>query len=190
MGKEMQGTAEDGGAWRMSRWRIAAWAVAALILLLPLATGAPWTGSDFVFAGVLLFLPLGIYELVAGKTADPNYRTGTGMALVAALLLLWVSGAVGITDSNADLLYVLALAVGVVGVFVVRFRPHGMVRAMYATALALASAGAVALVAGMVLAHNSVIEILGITGLFAVLFVGSALLFQKAARRRPEQGAV
>jgi hypothetical protein len=65
-----------------------------------------------------------------------------------------------------------------------------MVRAMSATALALASAGAVALVAGMVPAHNSVIEILGITGLFAVLFVGSALLFRKAARRRPEQGAV
>lgn len=112
------------------------------------------------------------------------------MALVAALLLLWVSGAVGITDSEADLLYVLALAVGVVGAFVARFRPHGMMRAMYATALALASAGAVALVAGMVPAHNSVFEILSITGLFTVLFVGSALLFRKAARRRPQQGAV
>lgn len=186
----MKGTAEYDGPWRMSRWRIAAWAVAALILLLPLILGAPWTGGDFVFAGVLLFVPLGIYELVARKTGDPNYRTGVGMALVAALLLLWVSGAVGITDSEADLLYVLALVVGVVGAFVARFRPHGMARATFATALALASAGGIALLGEMVPAHNSVFKILGLTGFFAALFVGSALLFWAAARSGSERRAV
>lgn len=191
----MTENAKYGSGWHQHRLKIAIWTTAALILLLP-AIAMPftyevnWTLGDFVFAGVLLFVPLGIYEVVARKTADPNYRTGAGMALVAALLLLWVNGAVGITDSEADLLYVLALAVGVVGTFVARFRPHGMARAMYATALALAAAGTVALVAGMVPAYNSVFEILGITVLFAVLFVGAALLFRKAARRSPEQDTV
>lgn len=179
---------EDGGAGKMSSWRMAAWAVAALLLLLPLITGANWTVSDFVFAGVLLFVPLGIYELVARTTENLAYRAGAGLALVAALFLLWSSGAVGITDSEADVLYYLALVVGIVGAFVARFRPPGMARAMFATALALASAGLIALVAGMVPAHNSVFEILGITGFFVALFVGSALLFREAARGTPERG--
>jgi len=190
MEKEMQPTAKDGGGWRMRRWQTTAWAVAALTLLFPLATGAPWTGSDYAFAGVLLFLPLGIYELVARKTGDLLYRTGAGMALVATVLLLWVSGAVGITDSEADLLYFLALAVGLVGAFVAQFRPQGMAHAMFATALALVVAAAVALVAGRVPAHNSIVEILGITGFFVALFVGSAFLFRVAARRGPERRVI
>lgn len=185
---------ENDGVRRMSRWRIAAWAAAALFLLanfvaMQFTDEVDWSASDFVFAGVLLFVPLGIYEFVARKTSDTAYRTGVGMALVAGLLLLWVSGAVGITDSEADLLYFLALVVGLVGAFVARFRPDGMARAMFVTALALASAGVIALVAGMVPAYNSAFEILGITGFFVVLFVGSALLFREAARGGTERGA-
>lgn len=194
-GITMDGSAENGGARRMSRWRIAAWVAAALFLManfvaMQLTAGVNWSVGDFVFAAVLLFVPLGIYELVARMGGGTAYRTGVGMALVAALLLLWSSGAVGITDSDADLMYILALAVGIIGAFVARFRPEGMARAMFATALALASAGVIALVAGIVPAHNSAFEILGITGFFVALFAGSALLFREAARGGPERGAV
>lgn len=190
MNQNMQETTEEGGAWPRNRWRAAAWVAAGLLLLLPLATGAPWTGSDFAVAAVLLFVPLSIYELVARRVSDPLYRAGAGVALVTALLLFWVSGAVGITDSAADGLYVLALAVGVVGAFGARFRPRGMAHAMVATALALASTGIVASGTEGVPAHNSAFEILGITGLFAALFVGSAVLFREAARRGPERRVV
>lgn len=182
----MEGNAENGGVPPMSRWRLAAWVAAALLLLanfvaMQFTDEVNWTASDFVFAGVLLFVPLGIYELVARKTGNTAYRTGVGIALVAALLILWSSGAVGIADSEADLMYFLALAVGVIGAFVARFRPQGMSRAMFATALGLAAAGVIALAAGMVPAHNSTFEILVITGPFVALFVGSALLFRVAA---------
>lgn len=56
-----------------------------------------------------------------------------------------------------------------------------MARAMLAMALAQALVGAVALIAGMVPAYNSALEILGLTGLFVALFVGSAWLFRKSA---------
>ena len=167
---------------------MAVWVLAALVLLAPLVAKAPWTGSDFAFASLLLFVPLSIYELVVRKSGDPDYRMGAGVALVAALLLLWVSGAAGITDSEVDVLYLLALAVGVIGAVVARFEPRGMARAMFATAFALSLAGAGALIAGLVAAHTAMFEVLGITGVFATLFVGSAWLFRNAARREPERG--
>lgn len=172
----------------MSRWRRAAWAAAALMLLAPLVAmqftdEVNWTVSDFVFAGALLFGALCMYELAARRTSHTAYRAAVGVALTAAVLLLWANGAVGITDSAADPVYAGVPAVGILGAIVARFQPFGMARAMFATALAQASVGVIALVAGMVPTYNSAFEILGITGFFAVLFVGSALLFREAARR-------
>ena len=139
-----------------------------------------WTVSDFVFAGALVFGALGAYQLAVRKTRSTAYRAAVGVALVAAVLLLWANGAVGITDSAADATYYAVPAVGIIGALVARFRPRGMALAMYATALAQASIGVIALAAGMVPAYNSAFEILGITGFFAALFLTSALLFREA----------
>lgn len=175
---------------RGSRWRVAAWVAAGLVLLLPLVAGADWTGSDFVFAAVLLFGALGAYEFVARTTGNTAYRAGAGLAIAALLLLLWSNGAVGITDSSADMMFLLLVpAVAIIGALTAHFKAPGMARAMVATALTQASIAVIALLAGMVPAYNSAFEILGISGFFAGLFVGSALLFQKAAREESERGA-
>lgn len=186
----MTGNMENRGERRTSRWRIAAWVVAVLILLLPWVAGAPWSVGDFVFAGVLLFGSLGTYEIAARTTGNIAYRAGVGVAIAAAFLLVWINAAVGITDSDADAMYLLVLAIGIVGSFVALFRPAGMARAMFATALATALVGVIALIAGVVPAHNSAFEILGITGLFVALWVGSALLFRQAARGRAGREAL
>lgn len=173
----------------MSRWRITAWIIAALILLLPLVAMSfteevNWTLSDFVFAGVLLFGALGVYEGAARSTDNTAYRGGVGLALLTAVLLTWINGAVGITDGAADGLYLGVPILGIIGALIARFRPRGMARAMVAAASAQALIGGIALIAGMVPAHNSAFEILGITGFFVALWVGSAGLFRKAARGR------
>ena len=164
---------------------MAAWAAAALVLLAPLVAmqftdEVNWTASDFVFAGALMFGALGTYELTARTTGNTAYRAAAGVALAAAVLLLWANGAVGITDSAADAIYAGVPAVGIIGAIVARFQPRGMARAMFATALAQALVGVFALLAGMVPAYNSAFEILGISAFFAALFLGSALLFRKA----------
>jgi hypothetical protein len=106
-------------------------------------------------------------------------------------LLVWVNGAVGLSDSAADVLFFLLVpAVAIIGALIARFRPRGMARAMFATALVLTSVAVTALIAGIVPAYNSTFEILGIAGFFAALFVGSALLFREAARGEPKRGAV
>jgi len=166
--------------------RKAAWAGAMLILLLPLVamlftSEVHWTRSDFIIAALLLFVPLGIYERVARKAVTPTYRAGTGVALGAAILLLWTNGAVGLTDSAADFWYVGCLGIGLVGALVSRFRARGMAWAMGATALTLVVAGGIALVTGIIPAYNSTLESLGITGLFVGLFGGAALLFWNAS---------
>jgi hypothetical protein len=140
-----------------------------------------WTPVDFIFAGALI-LGAGIpFELALRKSRNMGYRAGVGLALASAFLMLWADGAVGITDSAADAFYLVAVVIGVIGAFAARFRPAGMARAMFATALAQALVGVVALSVGVVPAYNSAIEILGITAFFAALFVGSALLFRQAA---------
>ena len=180
----------NGGGWRGSRWRIVAWVAAALVLLLPLVAGANWGVGDYVFAAVLLFGSLGTYELATRMTGNTAYRAGVGVAIAAVFLLVWSNAAVGITDSDADLMFFLLVpTVGVIGALLARFQPRGMARAMFATALVQALVAMIALIAGIVPAYNSAFEILGITGFFVVLFVGSALLFREAARGGPERSA-
>lgn len=185
----MDRNSQSVGGHLWSRWRIAAWGVAVLLLLTPLAAmqftdEVVWTLSDFIFAGILIFGALGAYEAAVRMTDDGAYRAGSGLAIGAAFLMTWVNAAVGITDSDADGLYLGVVALGIVGALVGRFRPAGMAIAMFVTALATGSVGLIALLAGIVPEYNSGIEILGITGFFVMLWSGSALLFREAAQGR------
>jgi hypothetical protein len=86
-------------------------------------------------------------------------------------------------------MYFGVLAVGLIGAIVARFRPRGMTRALFATALAQASVAAIALVFGLGLPWSPPLEILWLNGFFAALFVGSALLFRHAGREQPPASA-
>ena len=122
---------------------------------------------------------------------DTSYRYAIGVALAAALILVWLSLGVGIIGKDGDpanLMYCGVLAVGISGAFVARFQPHGMARALLATALAQALVTAIALVAGLGLPWSGPAEILALNGFFIAAFVGSAWLFRRSAHGRPEQG--
>jgi hypothetical protein len=127
------------------------------------------------------------------KTDNIAYRSAVGVALAAALFLLWLMGAVGVIGvegDRADLMYFGVLAVGIVGAIIARFKPHGMARALYATALAQALVAVIALIAGKHESSiSSVAEILGLNGIFVALFLGSAWLFQRAAREQPDRAS-
>jgi len=127
------------------------------------------------------------------NTNKNTYRLAVGVALAAALMLVWLSLGVGIIGADGDpanVMYFGVLAVGLIGALIARFRPRGMARALSATALAQALVGAIAIFGGLGRPYSGALELLGLNGFFVALFVGSAWLFRRAAGGRTESGAV
>lgn len=170
--------------------------VTACILSVPLVAmqftdEVAWGVVDFAVAGVLLGGTGLIHQLAAGKAGNVAYRAAVGVALAAALFLVWsvlAVGVIGVEGDPADLMYFGVLGVGIIGAVIARFQPHGMARALLATALALALVAVIALIAGKhQVPASSVGEILGLNGFFVALFIGSAWLFRHAARSQPKK---
>jgi len=152
-----------------------------------------WDVVDFTFFGAMLLGVGAIYTLAKRKADNTAYRFAVGVALAAAFILIWVNGAVGIIgdeSNHANMMYFGVLAVGIIGAIIARFQPYGMVRAMYATALAQVLVAVIALIAGLGSTGPILPEdILILTGLFIALWLLSARLFRKAARQQLTIGA-
>jgi hypothetical protein len=165
----------------------------AVILLLPLLAmqitdEAAWGMADFAVVGALLFGAGLAYELITRKAGALAYRAAVGVALAAALLLVWMNLAVGLIgseDNPANLMYIGVLAIEIIGALMARFRPRGMALALFATAIAQAVVPVIALIIGKLQVTSVealwyVLGVLGVNALFVMLFVGSALLFRHA----------
>jgi hypothetical protein len=169
---------------------------AAFILLLPLLAmritdEVVWDLADFAVAWTLLVGAGLTYKLVARKMGNIAHRAAVGVAVATALLLVWVNLAVGLIgneDNPANLMYGGVLAVGIIGALIARLQPHGMARALVATALAQALVAVIALIAGLGYPASEPLEILIANGFFAALWIGSAWLFRHAAREQPLAG--
>jgi len=165
----------------------------ALILLVPFiamqfSDEVAWSPFDFAFAGALLFGTGLAFELISRKSSTIAYRAAVGVALVAAMLLVWINLAVGIIgseDNPANIMYLGVLAILILGALIVRFQPQGMARVLFATALAQV----VVLVIALIIwkpeitsteALLDVLRVMGVNAFFVVMWVGSGLLFQRA----------
>jgi hypothetical protein len=164
----------------------------ALLLLVPFSAkiyaDLPWSLFDFIVAGALLFGAGLTYELIARKASDKLYRVAVAIAVLTALMLVWVNLAVGIIGSEqnpANLMYLGVLAVGVIGALIARFRPHGMARSLFATAVAQMLVPVIALIVwrpAVTVEPPGVLGFFVLNLIFALLFIGSALLFRRADR--------
>ena len=195
LSRMLRGLGADA-SWRSAADRFLTGLVLGTLLLLSmplvamqLSGDVAWGLFDFAFAGSLLIGTGLLARTALRRSRGPAYRAAAASALATAFLLVWVNAAVGVVgseDEAINLAYAGVLAVGVLGTLAARMRPAGMARALAATALAVVVAAAVALATG---AHenpgSSVPEILALNGVFAALFLGSALLFRRAARREP-----
>jgi hypothetical protein len=189
-GKTVTGGTDDGSGRRRSLWKGPA-LITALILLIPLlgnhfVDGWNWPPGAFVFVGALIF-GLGLtYSLVTRNVDTIAYRAALGVALAAGFVLVWGNFIQAADDVNpAAIKYLWVPLVGIIGAAIARFRPDGMARALFATALAQASVLAYALIVRNPQVTSwtpAVLRGFGMNAFFVILFVGSALLFRKAGR--------
>ena len=120
-------------------------------------------------------------ETVSNKTF---FRLAIGLAIVATLMLIWLSLGVGIIGQDGDpanLMYFAVVVVGIVGAIVTRLRPVGMKLVMQIMAMVQGIIALIALVAGLGLPWSPPLEILGLTLFFIAMFAVAAGLFHRAA---------
>lgn len=180
----MAGNPQMGGGRRANRWRMIGWGTAALLLLLPFVANAPWTASDFVVMGVLLGGVGLAFEFIVRKSGSLAYRFGAALAVIAVFLTVWVNGAVGMIgseDNPYNLLFLGVLLVALLGAVLARLRPHGMMLAMAAAAVAQLAIGAF----GLAIDARGAVLSMGFAGLWLL----AAALFQSAAREQAPGGA-
>ena len=145
-----------------------------------------WRPGAFVLAFVLLIGGVGLaYELTKKKMMRKRvYRFAVGLALTTVFLLVWMNAAVGgiLGDDPANMMYFGVLLVGVIGALIARLEPQGMSWALFATACAMVLVPAIALMIGTPALANRAGAVFGLHAVYAMLFVGSALLFRKSVR--------
>lgn len=160
-------------------------------LLLAAAFSWPWiwmaaigsTGEgdlvDLISLGMFPVIIIGAFILYKETKSRPaSYRWAFSVALAAALLIVWITPAVGIyghSGDPADLPYYGVLTVGIIGALITRFRPRGMALTLAAMAIAQMLVEVIGMTAGL---GSRLI----LNGFFAALWIGSALLFWHAAR--------
>lgn len=179
---------------RLQMWYVAL--ATASVLMVPLVAmlftnEVNWGLFDFIVMGILLFGTGFTYLLISRISDSIAYRTAVGVAVVAGLLLIWMSLAVGIIgsgDNPANLLYIGVLAVGIIGASIARFQPRGMAHTLFATALIQILVPVIALIfwSPSLEEPPGTVGVFGLNAFFALLFVISALLFRSAARSEGE----
>lgn len=188
----MARTLDDISGRRGMNWRVVGWGMAAFVLVLPflamqVTREVDWDAADFIIIGAMLAIAGGAIELGARMSRNWFYRGGVGVAVAATFLLIWVNLAVGFLgheDNPANLIFFGVFAVGVIGAFIVGFRPAGMAKAMAATAAAQVVVGVVALAAGLGSAgYDGVYEVVMGSSLFGGMWLASAWLFRRADRQ-------
>ena len=167
----------------------------ALLPLLPLSIplaamvfaveGWAWGAGDFLAAWLIMAGAGFAYALSTRKSVFPAYRFATGLALFTAVLLVWIIGG---ENNPANNLYVGVLLVGLGGAALARFRPEGMVRALFATALAQLLVPVIALFISKHDFAPGLGKVFGLNAGFAALFLGSAWMFKHVARQGAAAG--
>jgi hypothetical protein len=164
--------------------------VTVLLLLVPLVAmqftdEVAWSVGDFIIVGALLFGTGLSYIFIIRKMDNFVYRAAVGLALGTILVMVWANLAVGLIGAGpnpGNLMYMGVVAVGITAAILSRFKPGGMERALYATALTLVLVAIVALLAKMdEYPGSSITEIIGVNGFFAIMFTLSGLLFRYVA---------
>ncbi len=163
-----------------------------LFLLIPLAltirdgnvpnVGWNWSPGDFIFAFVLIFGTGMAYQILLKKVpGNWVYKAAAGIALLTGFALIWINAAVGIVgEGPINMLYVVAVLIGISLSLSGRLEPTGMSRALFSTAFVVALIPFIALIIGMPDFSPGTLRVFFLNSVFVLLFISSGILFRRA----------
>ena len=170
-------------------WGIVGVLMVALLTAMPFTDEVQW--NEALAYGVMFLLAGGAYEMwqLLKRTRTVMYRIAFCVGLAGLLFLGWVSGAVGIIGSEnqpVNLMYWAVPAVLLIGSVISRFQPHGMSQTLFAAALVQVLIPVTALIIAPEVSWGNagVNGVFVLNSIFALVFLGSALLFRRAAREQ------
>jgi hypothetical protein len=141
-----------------------------------------WSLVDFIIVGILIFCTGLSYVLLTRSSSDIIHRAAVALAIGSTLLLIWTNLAVGLIGSGpnaGNLMYIVIVAIVIIGIFLSRFTTKGMEMVMFTVAITLVLFAVIQLLVKMYqYPGSSVIEIIGVNSFFAILFAVSGLLFR------------
>lgn len=162
---------------------------ATVLLLIPYTAsfyvdGWLWTGSDYVFAWVLFsFVSLAVAFAVQSAKGIV-YKLAVGLAAATAFLVVWINAAVGlIGDRDINMVYPFVVLGGIIAAALVQSQPRGMSRTLVGLAVAQMAVPVLALTIDSSNFSPGILRVFLLNGFFALMWGGSALLFQHAARK-------
>jgi hypothetical protein len=142
-----------------------------------------WQVRTFVAAWVLMVGFGFVYKFVTRKAGSVAYRSATGVALVAAFVLLWRTAVrTSEIDNPANFLCAVTLVIGAIGSLLARFKPSGMARTLAVAATVQFFIPAVLMLFWPRDFRPAVPGDIGANCVFAVAFAASAFLFRRASR--------
>jgi hypothetical protein len=170
--------------------------VTIIILLIPLiamqyTTEVDWSVADYIIMGTLLFGTGSAFVILTAYSTNYLYKLAMVIAVGSTFLMIWVNLAVGLIGGGAhigNLMYAGVIVIGLVGTFLARFSSQGMAHTMFAMSAGFAVILIIALVADMQnYPGSSVIEIIGVNGFFAMLYVLAGTLFRYVSNKETAQ---
>lgn len=182
---------------KLARQIIIVFIITGIILLIPLIAmiagdEVVWSLMDFVIAGILLSGAGISFVLLTHKSGNRKYSIATGIAVGAALLMMWANLAVGIIgneDNPANIMYLWVLGVGVVGAVIAQFKPKGMSLALLATAITELIIVIIAYTEGNGSTFKDFLELITVNGFFIALWIISSTLYLQSAKLTVQKDA-
>jgi cytochrome c biogenesis protein CcdA len=159
-------------------------------ILLTLLAIWRWKPGSIILAGVILLGGIGLAYTIFTKKVMNNraYLSGVGLVVLTVFGLVWMNAAVGgiLGDDPANMMYFGVLLVGLVGSARAQLEPRGMSQTLFAMAFAIILVPAIAAFIGTPAVANRVLPAVALHAIFAIAFIGAALLFRKAAHNPGE----
>ncbi len=113
------------------------------------------------------------------------YKAAIAISVFGVLLLIWMSlgiGIIGEDENPKNIVYAGVVAIGVIGTILSRRKPAGMALTLFTMALAQAVIAIISILLKAGMPWSPPAELLGLNGIFIVLFTAAGLLFHRARR--------